>query len=82
MPGKSDENEVVQNLLRELRVAAGLRQMDVARKLKAPQSFVSKYEAGERRLDLIEVRALCQLFGISLRDFIDRLEKQLGERKR
>ncbi len=45
-------------ILRELLVAArrkaGLTQLEVARRLKRPQSFVAKYEAGECRLDLIE----------------------------
>jgi transcriptional regulator with XRE-family HTH domain len=78
----SEPYEAVQDLLRELRMAAGLRQSDVADRLNAPQSFVSKYEAGERRLDIIEVRTLCSLFGISLPDFIARLEKKLAEREK
>lgn len=38
-------------LLRRIRAEAGLRQVDMAEKLKMPQSYVSKYESGERRLD-------------------------------
>ena len=41
-------------LLREARKAAGLTQWDVAERLGKPQSFVAKYDCGERRLDLIE----------------------------
>jgi len=44
-------------LLKELvraRKAAQLTQVEVARRLGKPQSFVSKYERGERRLDVIE----------------------------
>jgi transcriptional regulator with XRE-family HTH domain len=41
-------------LLVETRRAAGLTQLELARRLKKPQSFVSKYELGERRLDVIE----------------------------
>lgn len=41
-------------LLREARNDAELTQVDVSRKLKRHQSFVSKYEQGERRLDLVE----------------------------
>jgi transcriptional regulator with XRE-family HTH domain len=78
----SEQYEAVQDLLRELRMAAGLSQTDVADRLNASQSFVSKYEAGERRLDIIEVRTLCGLFGVSLRDFIVRLEKKLTEREK
>ena len=49
-------------LLVKLRKAQSLTQAEVARKLRRPQSFVAKYEGGERRLDVIEfieiVRAL------------------------
>lgn len=41
-------------LLIQARKAARLRQIEVAEKLSRPQSFVSKYERGERRLDVIE----------------------------
>lgn len=41
-------------LLREARINAGLTQVEVSRKLKRHQSYVSKYECGERRLDLVE----------------------------
>ncbi len=64
----------LQELLRQIRLGAGLRQQDLATKLEQPQSFVSKYEAGERRLDLLEIRAICAAVGISLREFVDRLE--------
>lgn len=46
-------------LLREQREEAGLSQSDVAARLGEPQSFVSKYETGERRLDLVELRQVC-----------------------
>jgi transcriptional regulator with XRE-family HTH domain len=61
--------------LRKIRVEAGLRQTDLARRLGKPQSFVSKYESGERRLDVLELRRICQVVGISLQDFVQRLEK-------
>ena len=41
-------------LLLKAREAAGLRQQDVAQRLKRPQSYVSKIELGERRLDVVE----------------------------
>lgn len=45
-------------LLREARESDGLTQTEVAKRLKKPQSFVAKYESGERRLDIIEFIAI------------------------
>ena len=62
------------SLVRQMRLDAGLRQTDLARKLGEPQSFVSRYESGERRLDVLELRQICAVLGVSLADFIRRLE--------
>ena len=50
----SAEYKLLCKLLREARDKAGMTQEDVAKRLKRPQSYVSKYESGERRLDVIE----------------------------
>jgi ribosome-binding protein aMBF1 (putative translation factor) len=62
------------SLLRQARVEAGMRQEDLARSLAMPQSVVSKFESGERRLDLLELRDVCQALGISLVEFVSRFE--------
>jgi transcriptional regulator with XRE-family HTH domain len=67
----------LQRLLRQTRLGAGLRQQDLAELLKRPQSFVSKYEAGRRRLDLLELRQICEAVGISLSEFVRRFEESL-----
>ena len=54
------QQDALKQVLRQLRMGAGLRQEDLAMRLNEPQSFVSKYESGERRLDLIELRQLLQ----------------------
>ena len=48
------------SLLINARETAGLTQSDVASRLARPQSFVSKYESGERRLDVLEFLQICQ----------------------
>ncbi|MCC6126504.1 MAG: helix-turn-helix transcriptional regulator [Pirellulales bacterium] len=67
----------LQALLREVRLEAGVRQAELAEKLGQPQSFVSKYESGERRLDILELRHVCGALGISLQCFVHRLEDLL-----
>lgn len=71
------EQEALQLVLRQLRLGAGLRQEDLAHLLKEPQSFVSKYESGERRLDLIELRQVCNAVGVTLLELVNRFEEQL-----
>jgi transcriptional regulator with XRE-family HTH domain len=47
----------------EARKAAGLTQVDVAKRLRRHQSFVSKYERGERRVDVVEFMHICEVMG-------------------
>jgi transcriptional regulator with XRE-family HTH domain len=56
----SDLQQLYLALLKEARRKAGLTQAEVAGRLGKPQSFVAKYEGGERRLDVIEFIAVCQ----------------------
>jgi transcriptional regulator with XRE-family HTH domain len=70
------ESEKLAALLRSVRSKAGLTQAEVADRLEVPQSFVSKYESGERRLDLIELKQICKALRISLVDFVQRFEKE------
>jgi len=76
MPGHDFVKSRYLQLLRQSRIEAGVRQVDLAKCLKRPQSFISKYESGERRLDVLELRQVCDALGISLSDFIKRLEEE------
>jgi transcriptional regulator with XRE-family HTH domain len=72
-----NDQKLLLELLRAIRVEAGLRQTDMAEALKVPQSYVSKYESGERRLDPLELQAVCKAVGIDLSKFGSRLEQLL-----
>jgi hypothetical protein len=56
--------------LKQARVEAGLTQVEVAHRLKRPQSFVSKIESGERRVDVVELNELARLYGKPLDFFV------------
>lgn len=55
----------LRRLLTEARCDAELTQVQIADRLKRPQSFVSKYESGERQLDVIEFLSICKAIGVS-----------------
>jgi transcriptional regulator with XRE-family HTH domain len=61
--------------LRQIRLDAQLTQADLALRLKKPQSFVSKYENGERRLDIVELYEICLALNTSLSGFNDVFEE-------
>ena len=67
-------------LLLEQREAAGITQVELAERLSETQSYVSKVERGERRLDLVQVAWFCKAIGIGLGDFVMRFEKQRSKR--
>jgi len=66
----SNEYKKVINKLKEARLKAGLTQLDVARRLKKHQSYVSKIESRERRLDIIELRLLASLYKKDINYFL------------
>ncbi|MCX6970581.1 MAG: helix-turn-helix transcriptional regulator [Verrucomicrobia bacterium] len=76
------EHAVFRDLLRELRMEKGFTQVQLSETLGMPQSFVSKYETGERRLDVIEVRAICQSLDSTLTAFVKKFEARLAESKK
>ena len=68
---------MLKQLLRDVRERARLRQVDLADAIGRPQSFISEYEAGQRRLDLVELREVCVACGTTLRKFTDEYERRL-----
>jgi transcriptional regulator with XRE-family HTH domain len=57
-------------LLVQAREDAGLTQAEVAKRLRRVQSFVSKYELGERRLDVVDFIAVCDCLGVDPADVL------------
>ena len=81
IPNENRQREKFLLLLREMRQKQGVTQVELAGKLGVPQSFVSKYESGERQLDVLELRQICQFIGISFDNFVRQLEEKLNETK-
>lgn len=77
----TEEYEVVLELLRQLREQSGITQVELAEKLGQSQSYVSKVERGDRRLDVVQLRTICHTLGGTLPKFIDDLEARLKKRR-
>lgn len=72
------EYDSLVQLLKQVREEAGLTQKQAGAILGVQQTLLSKTEIKDRRLDVIELRDLCGIYGISLIDFVTRLEAKLG----
>lgn len=70
-----DRQEKLRKRLIEARLAAGLRQVDVAASLQKPQSYVAKIEGGERRVDFLEVLDLCSVIGLDPTTLVHELQR-------
>jgi transcriptional regulator with XRE-family HTH domain len=64
-------------LFRETRIRAGITQIELAERVGQAQSFISKCERGERRIDIIELRTFCEALGTSLQQFVAVLERRI-----
>jgi transcriptional regulator with XRE-family HTH domain len=72
--------KVLIECLRSARRAANVTQANLAKRLGKGQYFVSKYERGERRVDVVELREICIALDISLTDFLEAFEQKLTKK--
>jgi transcriptional regulator with XRE-family HTH domain len=72
----SADQAVFCELMIKARKAAGLTQHDLAGRLKKPQSFIAKYEGGERRLDVVEFLAITRAIGADPVRILKALQKR------
>lgn len=63
--------------LRAARLRAGLTQTDIARRLDNTQTFISKCERGERRIDVVDLLDFLEAFGMPPADFVKELSEKL-----
>ena len=67
----SKEYKKIIERLKTARLKAGLKQEEVATKLKRPQSYISKIERGERRVDAAELKELAKIYKKNINFFVE-----------
>lgn len=71
----SREYQIFLKLLKSARFDARLTQMHLAKRMNASQSFISKCERGERRLDIVELQAWCRALDYPLPAFVAKFDR-------
>ena len=82
--GKNPKNRaysVLAGILREVRERQQVTQVELASRLGETQSFVSKCERGDRRLDLVELHQFCVALGYRLTELVQEFERRVGKSK-
>src|ERR1700716_468395 len=74
----SEGQSAFSELIIRARKSAHLTQHELAKRLHKPQSFVAKYEGGERRIDVVEFVTICQAIGADPAEILKALAKTIG----
>lgn len=74
--------QIFRSLLVAAREKSGLTQVQIAERLGKPQSFISKYERGERRLDFPEFIELANVLGIDVADFVNHYQSAITQTRK
>ena len=74
----SEEHQKLRKILRRERLAAGLRQSDLAARTERSQAYISKFEKGDLRLDVVDFVRICDAIGC---DIVDVMAETFGRQK-
>lgn len=74
------EYDVLLTLIKKHRKESGLTQVACSKALGRPQSFMSDVETGSRRLDIVQLRDLCNVLGVDFQILISEFETSLSAR--
>ena len=66
----SNDHKYIIEQLKKARQETGLDQEQVAKKLKKTQSYISKIEAGQRRIDVIQLKEFANIYKKPMSFFI------------
>jgi len=75
----SDENAVVVEVVKAARIAAGLKQTELAKRIKKDQSWVSLVEGSQRRLDVVEFIEMAQALGVRPSAMLDEIVEKIAQ---
>jgi len=75
----SHHYQIFRHLLVTAREKSGLTQIAIADRLGKPQSFISKYERGERRIDFAEFMELADILNIDITDFVSSYQSTISK---
>ena len=75
----TSEHKIFVETLREMREKAGVTQVELAERIGENQVFVSRFERGETRLDIVQIRTICAALGTSLAKLVRKYEKHLAD---
>jgi len=73
------EYDIFRCMIVEARKRAGITQQALARAVNRPQSFISKCERGERRLDAVEFLQIAKALNLNVSEFMRELEDRIGD---
>lgn len=80
---QQSQQKAVGDALAAARERAGVTQAELARRLRKPQSFVSNYERGQRRIDVLELVRITQTLGVDpAKVFAEVLARHMGRRSK